>query len=317
MRTSRSILAFTAIAATTFGCAQSAGVNNPAYGGAGGTTTGGAAGTGAGGTGAGGSTGGTGAGGTGAGGSTGGTGAGGATGGTGAGGSTGGTGAGGSTGGTGAGGSTGGTGAGGSGGGNCTPPVSGGTCDTAPQCGCTNGQACVVTNPTTGVTGCANPGNVQPNQNCSSGTCTAGYECVGSACKKYCASAADCGGQDCIQVTYTPSGGSPTNIPGMMVCTSGCKLENPGTVCGSGLTCYQSSQTSSATDCGPAGTGTGANGCSAANPTACAPGYLCVYDSSNNYSCAHWCRLGVNSDCPAGTGTCADVISDPTYGVCQ
>jgi collagen type VII alpha len=287
MRTSRLILAFIAIAATTLGCAQSAGVNNPAYGGSGGTNTGGTAG------------------------STGGTGAGGSTGGTGAGGSTGGTGAGGSTGGTGAGGSTGGTG-----GGNCTPPVPGGVCDTAPQCGCTNGQACVVTNPTTGMTGCANPGNVQPNQNCSSGSCVAGYECVGSACKKYCSSAADCGGQDCIQVTYTPSGGSPTNIPGMMVCTSGCKLENPGTVCGSGLTCYQASQTGSATDCGPAGTGTGANGCTSADPTTCAPGYICLTDNS----CAHWCRIGFSSDCPSGT--CANlqtppVINNVTYGVCQ
>jgi hypothetical protein len=301
MRTSRSILALVAAGAAAFGCAQSQSVGNP-YGSYGGS--GGAAGTGA-------------SAGTGAGGSTGGSGAGGSTGGTGAGGSTGGTGAGGSTGGTGAGGSTGGTGAGGTGGGNCTPPVAGGACDTSPQCGCNSGQACVVVNQTTGSTGCVAAGSVQPAQNCSSGsTCIAGYDCVGQACKKYCDSATDCGGgQDCVQVSVTDSSGNSTPIPSMKVCTTGCALENPGAVCGSGLNCYQASQTSSATDCGPAGTGTGASGCSQTDPTTCAPGYVCLTDNS----CAHWCRVGM-SDCP--TGSCANlqtppVINGVTYGICQ
>ena len=290
MRTSRSILALVAAGAAAFGCAKSQSVGTPygSYGGSGGTA----------GAGAGGSTGGTGPGGTGAGGSTGGTGAGG------------------STGGTGAGGSTGGTGAGGSGGGNCTPPVAGGACDTSPQCGCNSGQACVVVDQTTGSTGCVAAGTIQPAQNCSSGTCVAGYDCVGSACKKYCDSASDCGGgQDCVQVSVTNSSGTSTPIPSMKVCTSGCALENPGAVCGSGLNCYQSSQTSSATDCGPGGSGTGANGCSSADATTCAPGYVCLTDNS----CAHWCRVGM-SDCL--TGSCGNlqtppVINGVTYGICQ
>jgi hypothetical protein len=309
MRTSRLILGFVAVTAAAVGCAKSESVPNSygSYGGSGATNYGGAAGSSTGGTGNTGNSGGAGNSGN--------------TGGTGNAGGTGGTGNSGNTGGTGNAGGTGGTGNMGGTGGTCTPPVSGGACDTSPQCGCASGQACVVVTASTGVTGCVAAGSVGAAQACSGSDCSAGYDCVGGACKKYCDTAADCSsGQDCEQVTYTDSSGNSANIPGMKVCSTGCNLVDPSTVCGSGLTCYQVSQTSSATDCGTAGTGTGTNGCSSTNPTGCAPGYLCVYDSSNNYSCAHWCRVGSTGDCT--TGSCANlqtpvVINNVTYGICQ
>jgi hypothetical protein len=254
-------------------------------------------------------------------------GVGGGTGGVGAsGGAAGGTGGVGASGG--AGGGTGGVGGGtgGVGGTNCTPPVPGGACDTAPQCGCPAGQRCTVQN-TQGISSCVPDGTTQQYQSCSTGTeCVAGTECVGSACKPFCNTTADCPGtlRECVQVTYTPTGGTPTPIPGFMICSSGCALEAPQALCGPGLGCYATSDPPTATDCAAAGTGVGVDACCVTPPcndpdpmdgTKCAPAHVCLTTGD----CRKWCRVGFPGDCPSGTCTgftTPYLVNGTQYGVC-
>ena len=237
-------------------------------------------------------------------------------------------GVGGGTGGIGgAGGGTGGAGGGtgGVGGSNCTPPVPGGACDTFPQCGCPPGQRCTVAN-VQGLSSCVPDGTTQGYQKCTSGTeCIAGTECVGSACKPFCDVTADCPGtlRDCVQVTYD-SGGTSQPIPGFKICTSGCALENPGGVCGSGLGCYQANNPATATDCAAAGAGIGIDACCVTPPcndpdpmdsTKCAPGYVCLTTGD----CRKWCRVGFPGDCTSGTCTGFStpfILNGTQYGVC-
>ena len=224
------------------------------------------------------------------------------------------------TAGTGNTGNTGGSGA--TGGGSCTPPVSGGTCDTFPQCGCAAGQACDVV-ALTGVTGCVTEGTVQPYAKCdgSSAFCTAGYACVGTACKQFCEQNTDCTSGSCINVVDS----NQQPIPGMKVCRAGCALENPGAVCGAGLGCYANNDTPPVTDCAKAGTGTGAGDCSGAtevDPTLCKPSYGCVLPDPNSNAtgdCRKWCRVGFTTDCPGLT--CKGFnppffVDGLEYGVC-
>ncbi len=308
MRVSSLVVMGVALGIGMVGCAQSEGVGGGAAGFGGFPDGGGVGGTSAsGGTGAGGGTGATGGGGTGAigGGGTGAIGGGGT-------GATGG-------GGTGAigGGGTGAIGGGGSGGsGGCTAPVSG-TCDTIPQCGCGSGLECQVTS-NSGATQCVAAGSVQPYYACvNENDCTAGYSCVGGACKAFCAVDTDCASTQgtCFQVQYTDTSGNPQPIPQFKVCSKKCALENPAAACGPTLSCYvDNSVTPVRTDCAKAGTATSTGACSS-DPTACAPGYACLTTGD----CKHWCRVGF-SDCGAGQ-TCSGfgtplMVGSVEYGVC-
>src|SRR6185503_10162122 len=67
----------------------------------------------------------------------------------------------------------------------CQPPIPGGACDTIPQCGCADGQSCVVVS-ADGLTACVASGSVAPYNACTPGTCTAGYQCVAEVCKQFC-----------------------------------------------------------------------------------------------------------------------------------
>lgn len=225
---------------------------------------------------------------------------------------------GGTAGGTGAtGGTAGGTGAtGGTTG--CTPPVPSGQCDTWPQCGCNAGQACDVGNVTTGATQCVPDGTVQPYKKCGQNQfCVAGYACVGSACKQYCNTKADCPKGNCFQVMYDDNGTSKP-VPEMKVCSAACKLENPAADCGAGLGCYPDNATPVGTDCAAAGTATGPGGCTGTpqnDPTKCAPGYACLQTGD----CRKWCRVGFSTDCPSGTCTGFGTpffVDGLEYGVC-
>lgn len=219
------------------------------------------------------------------------------------------------------GGSAGAGGGGGAGGSGCTPPIPGGACDTFPQCGCASGQRCTVTN-VQGITSCVPDGTAGPYQACSTSVqCQAGAECVGGACKPFCDLDTDCPGslRRCLQVQYDNAGTS-TPIPGMKVCSSGCALEAPSTLCGSGLGCYPDDQTPVGTDCATAGTGVGAqaccvdSGCAQLDSTMCAPGYACLQSGE----CRKWCRVGF-SDCPSSACsgfTTPLIVGGTEYGVC-
>ncbi len=219
-------------------------------------------------------------------------------------------------------GGTAGTGGGSGGGASCSPP-SGSPCDTFPQCNCEAGLACDVVDET-GATDCVAPGTIEAFRTCSGpSTCAAGLGCVGGVCKPHCESGGDCSPGKCIQVE-APGGGP---IPGFKVCTAGCSLTTPALLCGSGLGCFPDETTPTGTDCAPAGTGTGVDGCTSsagsADPTACAPGYACVAGATaTNWDCRKWCRVGFATDCPAA-GVCAgfppgsELFFDGLeYGVC-
>jgi hypothetical protein len=242
-----------------------------------------------------------------------------------------GSGASGATGGAaGSGGSAGG-GSGGTGGGSLEGSVDGAscventpesTCGTSPQCGCESGQKCDVTLLSTGKATCVGDDGTAPSY---AGCfipglgCTKGNACVGSVCKPYCTSLADCPGQNrqCVPVQFNDNGVAK-NVPGMSVCSAGCDPVDPGAVCASNLTC-SFVQTGGYADCFPAGTAVGIGQCSATSANVCAPGYLCV-DNSGSYDCLKWCRMSNPNDCASGQ-FCQGLQSTPVingvqYGVC-
>jgi hypothetical protein len=195
----------------------------------------------------------------------------------------------------------------------CSPPISG-TCDDFPQCGCSAGKNCDVTD-LAGTTSCVNAGGIAAYGHCTDiGQCGAGYSCVGQVCKPFCTTSNDCpgvnDGAQCIQVTYDDNG-TTKPIPGMYTCTAACDPLQTNS-CGGGAGCFLAGGTA---DCVPAGLGVGVGAC-ASDPFACAPGYVCLSDDS----CRKWCRVGLN-DCTSGQ-SCVQLSGPVTYkgytwGTCQ
>jgi hypothetical protein len=191
----------------------------------------------------------------------------------------------------------------------CTPPVAGSPCDTAPQCGCTGGLACSVTNTTTGATGCVGVGTTPVGGACTgtgAGQCQAGYTCVDGVCSKYCQNASDCGSgsyHECGQVTN----GSGTNIPGFMTCNILCNPINPSDTsapyqgCAAGDGCLPSSTGASSCLAPTKSTAKNGDDCGTGDQTLCAPGYVCLGQNivvTTVYSCFKMCRKAMgNTDC--------------------
>jgi hypothetical protein len=206
--------------------------------------------------------------------------------------------------------------------GSCTPPVSG-TCDTAPQCGCTGGQACSVVDNSTGATGCVAAGSTPNYSACTgsgAGQCLAGASCVDGVCEQYCNSVADCPGpyRQCTQVQ---TGG--VNIPGFLTCTRTCDSQNPTLdnstfdPCGPGVNCLPATDGSSTCVAPTNPAGTYLAGCT--DVTDCAVGHLCV--GGTCYQMCHYDPLGFG-DCTDTSLTCYELT--PAYyagpneiGVCD
>jgi hypothetical protein len=224
-------------------------------------------------------------------------------------------GAGGTAGSGGAGGSGATGGSGGSGGTPCDPPL-GGECDVIPQCGCSLGEKCALTDISTNVTtGCVPAGNAQPQGTCNfAGGCSAGHECFNGVCTPFCNTDSDCpdheNGSKCVpMVVYGET------VPGIFACAAACNPLTssscgPGAACSLVYTggeivsrCQQEGSKSMYSSCGSW------FDCTAG--TWCAGGF-----------CLKWCRIGMN-DCPGST-TCYEytiqgnpiVYQGQTWGAC-
>jgi hypothetical protein len=190
----------------------------------------------------------------------------------------------------------------------CTPPVAGSPCDTAPQCGCSGGQNCDVSNLTTGATSCVAAGTTNNYAGCSTtaSVCKVGASCVDGVCAPFCETNADCPGnyRKCVQVVS-----GSTNVPGFKVCTLTCDPTSPQRddadydPCGPNINCWPSTDRASYCVGPTTASGTQYVSCTTNNTpddTKCAPGYLCLADIVVPYACYRMCRYGVANSCPSG-----------------
>lgn len=202
----------------------------------------------------------------------------------------------------------------------------GSPCDLVPQCGCPSNQACDVD--FTDLDGTACRGVTTPGTEASTcaaaEACAAGYVCVGggggSACKPYCASAADCDApRGACAIQLIDEQDQP--IAGAIVCSSNCDpvaAANPS--CPSGWSCdLFTANATDIVDCRPAGAATQGQACSAT--VACAANHTCVNDGTGDV-CGRICSRPAGTECSAAPGTTCLGFTDPftvggqEYGVC-
>ena|GEM_PF-4394048 len=195
----------------------------------------------------------------------------------------------------------------------CTPPFPGAACDTAPQCGCAQGENCAYL-VTLDIPACVRAGTVGLNQHCDLATqCQVGLQCFGGACLELCdPAAAGCSNER--GCTGTTSSGRP--ITGLYTCNSDCNLVDPqrqsGALasCGRDLTCVWFGD---GTTCAYGGQSGGKHGMVCTDSFDCAPGYTCL----DNGTCARWC-VG-SQDCPNGF-SCEEsdvTVADTRFGLCR
>jgi hypothetical protein len=202
----------------------------------------------------------------------------------------------------------------------CSPPA-GSSCDTSPQCGCTGGQNCSITNFTSGATSCVAPGTTNDFANCTGngvGQCKVGSTCVDGVCSPYCESTANCPGahRECQQV----SGSTGAAVPGFKVCTQFCdptaptSSASPYMGCGPAVNCFPDPAgvsscfgptTAAGTQDQYCDTGFGTDG----DSSLCAPGYACVGDTLFGFTCTKFCHIGAS----CGAGLTCTAFSTPQY----
>jgi hypothetical protein len=207
-------------------------------------------------------------------------------------------------------------------------PIEFGPCNQDSQCGCAKGQNCVVSD-VAGDTSCVVAGSVNIDEACTApADCAVGLTCYGGACLPFCSTDASCAkvGSKCYEaINYVQACSAYVGVPGEGVCSSACDPLDASSVCGAGLGCYPSGDTSYCE--GPTGAGTGPGGCSAS--TYCSAGYECItYTASygdgtsselQRATCESLCRVSM-TDC-ASSKTCTPLTGAPTvngvaYGVC-
>jgi hypothetical protein len=199
-----------------------------------------------------------------------------------------------------------------------TPPSN--ACGLAPQCGCTAGRTCDVTNTLNGSVGCVAAGSGALASPCTeTSQCAAGLACARGACRPYCAApGTNCTGDGVgACAALRDSGG--TSIPNANVCTLSCSLLNPSAACGSN-TCFWDS-TLGVNDCRRGGTKADKETCTKSEE--CMAGLGCMKDAVRGSVCSKWCRVGNPDDC--GTlkmcvnvyGSSAPMESGEKLGLCQ
>jgi hypothetical protein len=195
----------------------------------------------------------------------------------------------------------------------CTPPLPGAPCDTAPQCGCAQGENCIY--PVTfDFPTCVRAGSVDLNQHCDlTSECKVGLTCLSGACLQLCdPSAQGCANGAACSSVYRLQ----RPISGLYTCDSDCNLVDPRrqsgalSSCGEDLTCVWFGEGAS---CAYGGQSGGRHGEVCSDSFDCAMGYSCM-DSG---TCARWCVS--SQDCPSGF-SCADTnttVAGTRFGLCR
>lgn len=205
-------------------------------------------------------------------------------------------------------------------GGGCVTVGPNHLCGLTPQCGCTSGSTCDVTNASTGAATCVAAGTTTAGGACSTtGDCAAGLSCRFDACRAYCTSPGSTCGGAAGTLCFAPQDAQGNTTPNLDVCTVACNPRVPNTVCGT-LGCVWF-PTDAVTDCRLQGSGLQTDACTYAED--CHSGYTCATHPVFGAECERWCRRGVAGDCSSGY-TCAafpdgtaPVVSSQTLGVCQ
>jgi len=133
--------------------------------------------------------------------------------------------------------------------------------------------------------------------------------CVGSACKPFCNTDADCSsvaGAGCFDVQYTDGDGGTSTIPEMHVCTDQCDLRT-NAKCGGDAVCYPFDDLGVLQGRSVCVGDAGGSTASCSDTVGCAAGYACMGDNM----CHQWCRADNDSDCPAGQ-TCTELTDTST-----
>jgi hypothetical protein len=198
----------------------------------------------------------------------------------------------------------------------------------APQCGCAQGKACVLTG--AGTRTCNLAGAVTWGGECNNvSRCEPGLGCVNTGatatCYKFCDSDKMCTapGGLCI-VTLVDQ--NQNEIPNAKLCTPNCSpITNTGCPV-AGTSCQIGQEQAGAqrffTTCEGAGAGT--QGASCTKDADCAPTYGCFTNAAQQQRCMRWCDASKQA-CPGGL-TCAPLsdglgndvtVGAVTYGVCQ
>ncbi len=189
----------------------------------------------------------------------------------------------------------------------CDPPVPG-PCDTLSQCGCGDGEMCIVVNTTTGATACVAEGDSAPYSPCADSTdCQLGYGCVAGVCKEYCDPEETPTCNQGVYAACTPVTAGGTEVPEYAVCLRTCdpldptRSDGPYEACGEGVNCIPGPGGVSACVASN-GNSTQDESCEgptgAADPKLCDTGFACVTVDSDS-TCKQHCELGV-TDCPVG-----------------
>lgn len=186
----------------------------------------------------------------------------------------------------------------------CEDVPPGQACTLAPQCGCSAGEMCTVTNASTGAVACIGAGDGKRAAACTTNEqCAKGLACAFGVCRPYCAkkdkACSGAGLGTCTQF-QAPTG---TAVPNAFVCTIECNPREPSAACGTSSCVWNA--TLKVTDCSTPGTGDLHAPCQKSHD--CKPGLACVPKPlGNGAECQRWCRVGKVGDCDPFE-TCIDV----------
>lgn len=192
-------------------------------------------------------------------------------------------------------------------------------CNPLTSTGCTASQQCYVT--TNGLQ-CGGFGKVADGGSCQYlNDCAKGSMCVGSICRKVCATVSGVPGLDCsapATCEELASGSTPLGYNlGACFAPDNCNLVT-SSGCPSGLACMP---TATGKQCTPAGK-VGLDG-ACTSVADCAIGFLCLNNGQPTGTCKQRCDTTVPGTCPSGT-TCGTItIGNPpvlvgeNFGVCD
>ncbi len=211
-------------------------------------------------------------------------------------------------------------------------------CSLVPQCGCGANMACDLDTSmlATGATACRAAGIGTEATSCSvAGTCTAGYGCIGSHCRKWCASDADCtGGSGAICIIQVVFGNPAMDVPGAITCSTDCDptaAAPAGCPAGWGCNLYYADPDGTPgnaddrnfTECDPVGTAAAGGTCTTNKD--CPATMDCISFTNGTMSCQPTCLCPSGNcaagSCPSGTGSCHAfapelMIGTREYGTC-